>query len=446
MDEQRLGRALRQGPPFATSYVARALALDASLGGRRGAGVGRLVLLMAVTALLLVGMLGGLAAVGSLRDDSPGPLREDAGVIRGLDGQAFMEAWEATGSRSACSEPQPANASLVQWTCADAGEGNLYDEGVILLGESRSAIHSIEAWVALTDGGPVDAVHAGGMFAFVAETADFTGADPAAAGAWVRENAGTKSGQLDISGVTYTLSGTAERRVLKIAPSVAAFLETPLPASSPPPAAANPSASLGCFLSTRCSPSPAAEIETESWVPFTSERYSYMIAHPPTWIATPATRAWAFETDQDEPGFSGGSDEFAERNPRTIGEIEDTSDFDYPASHQGYPIWFTTFAVDVPAGTPEDRWIADYYASRPWMAPGFCEYADADLREIFVDGQPGTLVVGDTDCGDSAFVFIDGRVHVFWLDAYDRPAQIPGWRSLKTALLEAFLSTVGFRP
>jgi hypothetical protein len=110
-----------------------------------------------------------------------------------------------------------------------------------------------------------------------------------------------------------------------------------------------------------------------------------------------------------------------------------------------YPIWLTALAVDVPAGASEDRWIADFYASRP-IAPGYCLYADAEQRLISVGGHRATMVVGDTDCADSAFVFKDGGVHVFWLEAYDRPAQMPEWRTLKTDLLEAFLSTVEFGP
>lgn len=69
MNEQRLERELRQGPPFATRYVPYALALDERPVVSRPAGVGRLVLIMAVTALLLVGMLAALAAVGAFRDD-----------------------------------------------------------------------------------------------------------------------------------------------------------------------------------------------------------------------------------------------------------------------------------------------------------------------------------------------------------------------------------------
>jgi hypothetical protein len=355
---------------------------------------------------------------------APSAPREDAGVIRGLDGQAFMAAWEMTGSRSVCSGPQPATATLLQWRCGDVGDGNLYDEGVILLGESLSAIHSVEAWVALAGGGPVDPLHAGGLFAYVAETAEFAGADIAAARAWASENGGTQSGQLEISGVTYTLSGTAERRVFTMAPSVPASPES---AS----VSAAPSASASCPLATTCPPSSAVLIETHNWVPFTSERYGYTVAHPPTWTATPATRAWDYQ--RSAASQVEGSDQFGGSSA-------------YVLSSAGYLISFTAFAVDVPAGTSEDRWMADYYAGRPWMAPGCHEYADAEQRPISVDGHRGTMLVGDTGCGDSAFVFVDGRVHVFELEAHDRPALKPEWQTLRTALLESFLGTVEFRP
>ena len=75
MDEQRLERALRQGPPFATRYVPSSLALDEQPVVRGPVSVGRLVLIVAVTALLLVGMLAGLAALGAFRDDARGRLQ-----------------------------------------------------------------------------------------------------------------------------------------------------------------------------------------------------------------------------------------------------------------------------------------------------------------------------------------------------------------------------------
>ena len=37
---------------------------------------------------------------------------------------------------------------------------------------------------------------------------------------------------------------------------------------------------------------------TAGWVTFTSTRYGYQIEHPPTWTATPATRAWVLATDR----------------------------------------------------------------------------------------------------------------------------------------------------
>jgi Tol biopolymer transport system component len=73
MDERRLERALRQGPPFATRYVPTSLSLDEQLVARRAVSVGRLVLIVAVTALLMIGMLAGLAALGAFGDDERRP-------------------------------------------------------------------------------------------------------------------------------------------------------------------------------------------------------------------------------------------------------------------------------------------------------------------------------------------------------------------------------------
>ena len=69
MDEQRLERALRQGPPFGTRYFPSSLAPENAPIVRPAVSVGRLLLVIAVTALLLVGLLAGLVAVGMLRND-----------------------------------------------------------------------------------------------------------------------------------------------------------------------------------------------------------------------------------------------------------------------------------------------------------------------------------------------------------------------------------------
>ena len=144
----------------------------------------------------------------------------DAGVIPDFDGQAFIDAWENQGFTSACTGPKMTTGTLLGWTCGElGGPWSTYHEPITFIGESPSAVYLIVASVALADGGPVDADHAGNFLGYVAETAEFTGADTAAARAWTVENV-LHNGQLEISGVTYTLSGTAERRVLQIAPSI----------------------------------------------------------------------------------------------------------------------------------------------------------------------------------------------------------------------------------
>jgi Tol biopolymer transport system component len=93
MDEQRLERALRQGPPFATRYVPSSLALDERSAVRGLVSVGRLVLIMAATALLLVGMLAALAAGGTFRDDQ-GPISNGwLAFVRSGSGQQGPNGW-----------------------------------------------------------------------------------------------------------------------------------------------------------------------------------------------------------------------------------------------------------------------------------------------------------------------------------------------------------------
>jgi hypothetical protein len=81
MDERRLERALRQGPPFSTRYVPSSLALDERLVVDRAFGAGRLVGLIAVVALLLVGALAGMVAVGAFRDDDRDNVEPERGFV-----------------------------------------------------------------------------------------------------------------------------------------------------------------------------------------------------------------------------------------------------------------------------------------------------------------------------------------------------------------------------
>jgi N-acetylneuraminic acid mutarotase len=64
IDETRIEHALRQGPPFRTHYVRQSLPIGTQVVARSFGATRRLMLLVAVTALLLVGGLAALAAAG----------------------------------------------------------------------------------------------------------------------------------------------------------------------------------------------------------------------------------------------------------------------------------------------------------------------------------------------------------------------------------------------
>jgi dipeptidyl aminopeptidase/acylaminoacyl peptidase len=74
MDERRIEQVLRQGPPFATAYVARPLPIDGATVEHRGLTARQLALALLATALLLAAALAALVALGLLRAADPGPL------------------------------------------------------------------------------------------------------------------------------------------------------------------------------------------------------------------------------------------------------------------------------------------------------------------------------------------------------------------------------------
>ena len=79
MDEGRLEDILREGPPFATAYVARPIVLDDAPARRDAPTARRVVLVMVTVGLLLGAAVAALAVVGFLRPSDPGPLA----LIRG---------------------------------------------------------------------------------------------------------------------------------------------------------------------------------------------------------------------------------------------------------------------------------------------------------------------------------------------------------------------------
>ena len=69
MDEQRLKRALRQGPPFATPYVPSSLALEEQPAVGGSISLRRVAMILALAGLLIAGMVAGSLAMGLVRRD-----------------------------------------------------------------------------------------------------------------------------------------------------------------------------------------------------------------------------------------------------------------------------------------------------------------------------------------------------------------------------------------
>ena len=175
------------------------------------------------------------------------------------------------------------------------------------------------------------------------------------------------------------------------------------------------SAAPSAATSPPLSPSPAATPtatppSTAGWRPFTSSHYGYTIAYPPTWVATQATRDWAFDKDRLSLSAAG---------PGGVWDV-------LIGSPNGLETAVLGFASDVPAGTSEDAWLASYYAGS-----GFCPTMPT-FEPITVDGHPGRL----DPCYDAqAFVFVGHRVYVFVI-----------YQTQMQPLFRAFLSTVKLPP
>jgi Tol biopolymer transport system component len=84
MDERRIERLLREGPPFATAYVARPLPIDDAVASHQGRAGRRLALAFLTVVLMLVAALVALLAIGFLRATHPAPLVIARGAVISL--------------------------------------------------------------------------------------------------------------------------------------------------------------------------------------------------------------------------------------------------------------------------------------------------------------------------------------------------------------------------
>ena len=197
-----------------------------------------------------------------------------------------------------------------------------------------------------------------------------------------------------------------------------AFLvEPPASGSGVGGASASPQLAAPCVAtSPSASPSPvaAAPADTTGWLPFSSDRYGYAVAHPSGWTATQATRDWSLEADRID-WQTKAADRFI-------------------STDAAYQIGGISFSAPVPAGMSNEDWLAAYTAPQSDGAPTTgCTPID-QFEAVTVDGQPGLLNPDACDASQ-AFVFIGDRVYVF-----------SAWRPGQVSLLKGFLSTVRFQP
>jgi hypothetical protein len=89
MDEQRLERLLRAGPPFATPYVARPLVLPEPAAPAPVWGARRLALLLAIVALLLAASVVGALLSGIFRESVVAVVMDDPGGNRSYSVSVF---------------------------------------------------------------------------------------------------------------------------------------------------------------------------------------------------------------------------------------------------------------------------------------------------------------------------------------------------------------------
>jgi len=174
-----------------------------------------------------------------------------------------------------------------------------------------------------------------------------------------------------------------------------------VPAASPvqSPAVAYASG-VAAPSSTPGSSEPAASpsgATTAGWTPFTSARYGYTLRLPPGWSVAQSTGRWPLARTNEQPK---PADHFGGTDPLT-----------------GTPnAEFSAFAVDLPAATSGDAWIAAFFAPDAKQSPS-CRRSQDKYGSVDVQGHQATLWTEphiSTSCGGTyAFVVTGRRLYAF---------------------------------
>jgi hypothetical protein len=167
------------------------------------------------------------------------------------------------------------------------------------------------------------------------------------------------------------------------------------------------------------SPSSSASgepLDTTTWLPYSSARYGFDIAHPADWALEAAPdHDWALPADALFPNAA-------------------TEHFTYSEAVDGQGIGVSAWSVPVESGTTVESWLQAYCD-----ASTYCSTVPREDLPVTMDGHPGALYsIGDAP---HAIFLVDDRIYVVacWRSDGDPTAlRYGGSRSL----VEAFVSTM----
>ena len=146
-------------------------------------------------------------------------------------------------------------------------------------------------------------------------------------------------------------------------------------------------------------PTPAP---TPAWVPYTSARYGFEIAHPADWTVLPSERDW--------------------------NENLDRAEWQSPATERflapDQSLLVTAFVDRVPNSVGLDMWLTHYCRKLDG-----CDIDATRSEKVMIDGHSGRLIYFPTDV--QAFTIFRGTVYV-----------IAAWRPTAGPTLQAFVASM----
>ena len=194
--------------------------------------------------------------------------------------------------------------------------------------------------------------------------------------------------------------------------------ETPIPTVAPTGSPA-PTAVYCTAPSSLC---VLPLLDTANWTPYTSSRYGYRIAYPPTdWTAIPGDHDWTFENDIDA---------FSSTAPDR---------FETQGTGEGLGIRLSIWTDNLEPGTTQQDWISTYCAAA--YPAGSCTEPTNLVSEV-MPGGPYRILGWNNPAGEPMAAFVrDETIYILAIwRSKDDPSVRPWGGSQR--LLQAFITTI----